>query len=537
MLQRYLVFCSLLVQFGITESKNIVSTLYLDSKTLDSKPPEVRRRTQGLFNELIGKIFQKRCSTNSPTIAPPPTSKPTASPVAAMKDCPNRLVRITRVCNVPSDLEDCFFCDYFDIRLFLESEMYWPQSTWDDCQWGSWVSGSCEVPMDEECFEIKNAKETNFNSPTTDLVMTLVETDGGGAEETFDMVFPSGWFNIDTCESIRTFTISAPNGATAEVEVRSSLSACGLEADIIENGLSDSALELEEAARVLSDYSNLSTRSTRSNKRMPWPILGMAARFGARFIGKRLPSSNNVMNAISGLADVTSIASNLKNIFGWGASSDDSDNQQSQLLEEFKNEVFNRLDQIDGKLDDLQTEMMAGFSSVEQFISDGFAKEELDDIINGRLDALENAYHAYTNPDQLPGFVQSYEDAFRQICLTDHPPYSVFKILYKHSCNNCDLMDSSGPAFQFMLDTFVSKANSLTTSLDDKILWFRSSFGRVILSAMIKLIYLHSVCLYQPSDLCQKDDVVWSTRLEEMGEALEEVAQSLSDAEGRIQSE
>ncbi|MGB0424642.1 MAG: hypothetical protein ACPGED_09970, partial [Flavobacteriales bacterium] len=345
--------------------------------------------------------------------------------------------------------------------------------------------------------------------------------------------------------------ISEPTGSPVAV-ANLRITVCNMEAGFIETKLQESSEEFAEVYQVLSEYNVIGE----SNNRGFWSIIPMATRFVSKVIGSRLPVSTT-LNAISGLSDVTTIVSNFQNIFGSGSDSEDNNNANEVLgvineeleemnvqmdtmqgiIQDFRVEVFDRFDQIDNVLIDIQEQMADGFTSVTQAIEDGFAKSKLSELVLESLGPLEDAYIAYMNPDLTPEFVSIYEDTFRTMCLENHPPYSLFKVFYQHSCdrsNGCDLMGVAGPASNFMLDTFIEKASSLPMSGQDSTIWFRGSYGRVVLAAMVKLIYLHSVCLYQPADLCQNDDPTWSDRLEDMGTALEEVAASFSEAESRF---
>lgn len=62
----------------------------------------------------------------------------------------------------------------------------------------------------------------------------------------------------------------------------------------------------------------------------------------------------------------------------------------------------------------------------------------------------------------------------------------------------------------------------------------RRSFGTIVVGSLTELIFFHSVCLFRDHDECDLPDPVWDRRLEDMGYALEEVVQSLGEAESSL---
>lgn len=126
-----------------------------------------------------------------------------------------------------------------------------------------------------------------------------------------------------------------------------------------------------------------------------------------------------------------------------------------------------------------------------------------------------------------------YEDTFRDTCNGDHSPYNIFQVLYSYSCLECKRF--SGKAQAYFLDTYVDLANANFDTPIDRVLWFRRSFGTVIIGALTEAVYFYTVCLYRSEDECDIIDPVWDARLEEMGDALDEVIASLGEAEKRLE--
>lgn len=124
---------------------------------------------------------------------------------------------------------------------------------------------------------------------------------------------------------------------------------------------------------------------------------------------------------------------------------------------------------------------------------------------------------------------KSYEETFRETCSGDFSPYNIFQVLYSYSCLDCQRF--SGKAKNYFRDTYVNLAKSNFDTPVERVLWFRKSFGTVIIGALTEAIYFHSVCLYRTEDECDFVDPVWDARLKEMGDALDEVVVSLGEAE------
>lgn len=144
------------------------------------------------------------------------------------------------------------------------------------------------------------------------------------------------------------------------------------------------------------------------------------------------------------------------------------------------------------------------------------------------------AKQGYTDRSHTAQSRLQYEETFRQTCSGDNSPYNIFQVLYSHACGDCERFN--GQAKQYILDTYIDLANANFDTALERVLWFRRSFGTVVIGALTEAIYFHSVCLYRPKDdVCELVDPVWDSRLTEMGDALEEVINSLGVAESKLQ--
>jgi hypothetical protein len=171
-------------------------------------------------------------------------------------------------------------------------------------------------------------------------------------------------------------------------------------------------------------------------------------------------------------------------------------------------QVFERFDKIDGQLDDIPSQLKEGFQAIVRVIQEAFATQELDEWINFHLAVLNEVYRAYLDPSHTFEMRRVYEDIFCSSCQQDHLPFTTNKALYSHSCLDCKLLD--GKSNQYILDAFVGLANANFQEDEvERVLWFRGSFGTVLIASMTQAIYLHSVCLYQPDTVCQFEDPVW----------------------------
>ena len=278
---------------------------------------------------------------------------------------------------------------------------------------------------------------------------------------------------------------------------------------------------------------------------------------------------------LSTLADLTTIGGTL--FSNLAPKNDDNSPQQFIDYTNQFDQIFDSLDVIDSKLDGIQTQLQIGFQKLQLTIQEELAQQELDDWItsgSSHLASLQSDYNAYRNPNFISNNQRNvYKNIFRASCQQFHTPISIVQFIYSHTCKKCTLFTSSSSggsgsggrtgtgsikSQQYILDTYVNLAKNLDvtklpnltfgggsnvalTDDEKRILWFRQTFGTIMIAAMTQTIYLHSVCLYDHPDdnggdgvYCQNEDPVWSSRLDEMGQALEEIATNLISAEERI---
>jgi hypothetical protein len=296
--------------------------------------------------------------------------------------------------------------------------------------------------------------------------------------------------------------------------------------------LEDMRETLEKYVQLHDEEGRLLRYTSQYHRQLLFPALFAGARFLVSGVGRMVDSfaRGARKNPLGVLADFTTIGSVW---FSKNGPAGQLPPDRWDETEQYFQQVLARFDQVDSKLDGIQSQLQKGFQAIELVVNEAFAKQELDDWVNGHLAILDEDYRAYLNPSHIPATRLVYEETFRDSCRTSHSPFTTFKVLYSHSCNDCQLLDGSSQ--QFFLDTFVDLANNNVADVTERVLWFRKSFGTVIMGAMAQAIYLHSVCLYQPDEVCQNEDPVWVARLEDMGTAMEEVAESLAAAETRLE--
>ncbi|KAL3903129.1 MAG: hypothetical protein SGILL_010563, partial [Bacillariaceae sp.] len=86
-----------------------------------------------------------------------------------------------------------------------------------------------------------------------------------------------------------------------------------------------------------------------------------------------------------------------------------------------------------------------------------------------------------------------------------------------------------------LLDQYVDLAKKeFPDDAATRILWFQEEFSAPIVKAMMEAMYLSSTCLFSPFPKCFDADLAWVQDMEQMGAALNEVAESLAKAENRM---
>lgn len=524
------------------------------------------KSSSGLRPTPSSPTISEPASSNSrlsvPSISPSPSM--TMTPTIGTDGCRTKRIQITHMCNVP-DLDDCGSRDTtMDLKVLIQDEQYWPSNTRQDCDYGSY-SGACEIPDDlllGKCYELKNHAEKVYYRDPKDLKITIYDEDFF-SDDFIDMYLPDGWYDAGECgeqsltvtadtkdatyvqmviTSEETIPTDAPSMSPTQIPTvpptplptvaatapptPSPTTECGFALDRVPDGLLEMSTELGTVQQVLASYRDVDGANNDGRRLLFGALVRGVASFTTNVI--KTVKATNGRDRFATLADVTTIGSSLFSVLGFG---DESDPRQEELF----GQVFERFDAIDVKLDEIQDEMAKGFQELGVIITSGFAKSELDDWILDELGTLNEDYRAYLNPDHTFDTRGVYEDTFRNSCLNDHSPFATFKALYSHTCKECNKLD--GQSNEYILDSFISLAindNRFEGNVKAGVQWFRGSFGTVIIGAMVQAVYLHSVCLYQPDNVCQNTDPVWKSRLEAMGDALEEVANSLSLAEERI---
>jgi hypothetical protein len=475
---------------------------------------------------------------------------PTSAPTVAL--CPDKRLRITHICNLP-DLDDDWFGrdTTMDIKVLFDNQQYWPRDVQADCPDGKNYKEACVISdtfLMVGCYELNNpaalaigTEEGNLLEPR-DLKITIYDEDIG-TDDFLDIFVPlDDWYFPSNCDDGLDLEFFVKNKATSVKVTVDTIEEgeeelCGANLDVVNVGLRDTAAVLEGMQTTLDQYVKLHEDADRrllrhdKHRQLLFPALFAGARFLAtgvtRLVGGFARGAARNTNPLSVLADITTIGS------VWFSSNGPAASDHWEETEDYFKQVLERFDVIDTKLDGIQSQLQKGFQAIELVINQAFAKQELDDWVNGHLKILDEDYRAYLNPAHTPETRKAYEDVFRNSCGKDHSPFTTFKALYSHSCKACNLLD--GASQQYILDTFVELANSNFEDLTDRVLWFRKSFGTVIIGAMTEAIYLHSVCLYQLDSVCQNEDPVWIERLEKMGTAMEEVASSLVEAEKQLE--
>lgn len=518
---------------------------------------------------------------------------PTLSPTINFRDaaCPNKQLVITEICNLPDLDDDIFGRDTtMEIKILVNDTLHWPQNTREDClsEYGSY-SGACVIPDTSlmGCFPLANsipmefglpAEVGTFSSsnnndqqrqqlpPASAFKITIYDEDIFSDDFIDFFLAREDWYFPNECEEqeiivTESFGTSRRQSGGAYIKMitrpKPLTKQCGVDLEIeLPKGLNDAAQAFDDVQVALEEYVRLEDRRLRRHSRTLF--FGLLIR-GAGLLVSGISSFAGIFakgakaqGPLSTLADMTTIGSALWNILG--QQSDGSSPSNLLTTDDFEawmEQVTERIDLIDVKLGGLQQQVDQGFARIELSIREGFARQEMDDWINGELGTLWSDYRAYRNPDHTLETRAVYEDIFRQSCRHDHSPYTIFQALYSHACDSCSGLGGTGRSQQYLLDVFLDLAGSSVTTgeqgdgLDEitrKVLWFRQGFGTIWLSALVQATYLHAVCLYQdgnvfsPEDIivCPNEDPVWRSRLEEMGDALEEVSQHLVNMEERL---
>mmetsp|Transcript_2236 Transcript_2236/g.5497 ORF Transcript_2236/g.5497 Transcript_2236/m.5497 type:complete len:576 (-) Transcript_2236:421-2148(-) len=488
---------------------------------------------------------KRSAARNESSVGALPSLAPTS---AGDEECQKKRVRITEICHMSGlDGED----EPAEIKVLVNDQHYWPKQTGLDCMDEYGVDGdSCIVPGSTlaGCFALRNSIELPFggidgtSTIAEKIKVTVYDTDFFW-DDMIEIFAPKReWYRPNVCEKKEyEFSEHSYQGSAKikmVVDFGELENPCGVEEDAVISGLDDAAVALENVQLGLIEYLR-GVDEPRERRRLIFPLLATGFRFmagavatGGRSFVKLFTRQTRVGNALSTAADMTTIGSFLVSILG-GDGNDGSSSTNSINNEALFDKVFERFDQIDGKLDNIEVQIKEGFNELKIGIEREFAEQELDDWVTFRLHVkLRGDYQGYMDRSHTALSRGRYEDIFRKTCNGDHSPYNIFQVLYSYSCLDCQRF--SGKAQQYFLDTYVNLANANFENPTDRVLWFRRSFGTVIIGALTEAVYFYTVCLYRSKDECEVIDPVWDARLEEMGDALEEVVASLGEAETRL---
>mmetsp|Transcript_26030 Transcript_26030/g.42285 ORF Transcript_26030/g.42285 Transcript_26030/m.42285 type:complete len:582 (-) Transcript_26030:416-2161(-) len=496
-------------------------------------------------------------SASSSEVQQVEASIPSPAPTAlGDEECGKKRIKITEICNA-SGLDD----ELVELKVLVNDQHYWPKQVESDCLEGYGSYGydrnTCLVPnssLDGSCFTLRNSIELLFGGDDTideQIKVTLHDTDFFW-DDIIEIFAPKrDWYLPNLCEKREFEFAEQLYDGSAKIKMVVDFgevqNPCGVEEDALLSGLNDAATALENVQLGLLEYARgaevgqkyrhlqRQRQATTQRRRLIFSLLATGFRVmagavstGGRSFIKLFTRQTRVGNALSTTADMATIGSILL-----GSPNSYNNNNNEALLEK----VFDRFDQIDNQLDNIQAQIKDGFEEIKLAIEEEFAEQKLDEWITFRLGVkLREEYLGYTDRSHTGSSRVSHEETFRQTCNGDHSPYNIFQVLYSYSCLDCQRF-SSGKAQQYFLDTYVNLASANFETPVERVLWFRRSFGTVIIGALTEAIYFYSVCLYGTKDdgQCGVADPVWDTRLAEMGDALEEVVTSLGEAETRLE--
>jgi len=461
-----------------------------------------------------------------------PSSPPT---VRGDPECAMKRVRITEICGLPDLDDDAFGNDKaMELKVLINDLPYWPQRPERDCLEAYGASGgdACIIPDSSltGCFALQNSIEVAFTEENVDeaVKVTIYDKDFF-ADDILDILAPTvEWFRPNKCEKT-THEFSSEEGGSVKmvVDFGEVENLCGVDDVQILTGLDDASSELQNVQLALAEYGK-GVAQERVRRRLIFSLLASGFRVLGRgvasFVGRFTPSRRGASDALSTVADLTQIGSLLYS----------QQQSNSPSVDGLLDDVFERFDEIDNQLDEIDGQIKSGFEQIQLVIKEAFAKQELDEYVTFRLGVdLRSSYDAYLARDISTPTRERYEGQFREVCTGDYSPYNIFQVLYSHACKECDRF--GGRSQQYFLSTYVDIAKANFEADMDRVLWFRRSFGTVVVGSLTELIFFHSVCLYRDHDECDMPDPVWDRRLEEMGYALEEVVESLGEAETRIE--
>jgi len=477
--------------------------------------------------------------------------------------CPDKRVYITHVCDLV-DLEPSR--SDIDIRIALNSNLFWPQNIDVDCNGeGSDFVNSCRVPKNQivqgNCFELTKSPSRLFRNLDTapDLRVRITDVDDFFNDNREVRIRAEDWYNVNDC-TLQSYESPKLNndGSPVDVWIKYTVDSTGsatlppptpppsrpspapssaptrctdgiAESDILD-GIASMETEIGAFTGVLRDFTNDGRRdrlllyqgnhSTDLSRSLPlededrellWPALAAGAvRFGSLFAKASGP--------LSFVADAVGLGTDLFGLFGGDDEPSGPDPETLALFEQ----VFERFDAIDSKLESIEQQLQDGFEAIQ----DAIALDTAESIVreaNNKLNSIQGAYDAYIVSRGAEGNAE-YEESLRDICLD--PINSAFTVFSQ-------LQGLTSPGGDDALTSaFIAEAKSKSsTSVNTRIQWFRSNFSAMIMNMMIKAMYLYSSCLLPG---CPNTNPVRKDRLDTMRVGLEESANYLSSLESQL---
>ena len=168
-------------------------------------------------------------------------------------------------------------------------------------------------------------------------------------------------------------------------------------------------------------------------------------------------------------------------------------------------------------------------------MGDGFEMGQIQGAVAGEsLKALTARYASFVQSGHRSTAQRQYSGIdFHDACLYQYNPMRAFGTLYSHACEECRYF--KGQATTPLIDQYVDLAmKEFPDDAASRILWFQGEFTGPIVKAMMEAMYLSSTCLFSPFPTCFDADLAWVQDMEQMGAAINEVAETLSKAENRL---
>ena len=262
---------------------------------------------------------------------------------------------------------------------------------------------SCIVPGSTlaSCYTLRNSIELMFGgkdgAPIDEKIKVTVYDTDFLWDDMIDIFAPKEeWYHPNLCEKkeleFTEYTYEGSAKIKLLVDFGEVENMCGVEEDTLINGLSDAAEALDNVQAGLVEYLRGVDEPKLRRRRLIFPLLATGFRFmagavatGGRSFVNLFTRQTRLSNILSTTADMAEIGSLLFSIAG-----DDSDDGSSATEAYIQNQalfdkVYERFDQIDSKLDNIQTQIKDGFNELKLGIEREFAEQELDDWVTYRL--------------------------------------------------------------------------------------------------------------------------------------------------------